>query len=414
VTIRIITLLLLSTIATFAQDLSQLSVSGKAELLSGELLDKSVRDANGQGCAGVAIVSDLEGLKYESNNGIVKMSGQPGRDLLFVSADERVITVYKTGFAPLKLFLNEIGIKLKPGGVWQVKVTGEKKSDTIPVNFLKLPPDAVIFVDGVSKGTLRNIQLPAGKHALRIEKEGYKTIVQTMDVSASNNLFDQPMESVDAIAVYISSVPRGAKIVVNETEKGETDKGLWLMPGRYKVRVQLSGYLSSEKEIDVTEGRDNKASFTLSKNSGMLLLEVIPSDAKVLINKEDYSGRSDIELAPGSYKIEVARQNYVGAAEVAVVELGKTTRKSFTLVARTGDLQVSVQPPGASVQLLRDGKVVQEWQGLKIVKGLIIGAYTLKATASGYKPFAKDIVVEEGKTLPVDCVLTKGPGTSFL
>jgi hypothetical protein len=144
--------LLLFSTAAFAQDLSQLSVSGKAELLSGELLDKGVRDANGQSCAGVAIVSDLEGLKYESNNGIVKMSGQPGRDLLFVSADERVITVYKTGFAPLKLFLNDLGIKLKPGGVWQVKVTGDKKSDTIPVNFLKLPRDAVISVDGVTTG----------------------------------------------------------------------------------------------------------------------------------------------------------------------------------------------------------------------------------------------------------------------
>jgi hypothetical protein len=130
----------------------------------------------------------------------------------------------------------------------------------------------------------------------------------------------------------------------------------------------------------------------------------------VLINKEDYTGRSDIELTAGNYKIEVAKQNYLSVAELAVLEVGQTTQKSVTPVARTGDLQVSVQPPDAGVQLIRDGKVVQEWQGLKIVKGLIIGMYTLKATATGYIPLSKDLVVEEGKTVPIDCAVTKESG----
>ncbi|PIS46327.1 MAG: hypothetical protein COT22_00575, partial [Ignavibacteria bacterium CG08_land_8_20_14_0_20_37_9] len=88
-------------------------IVGKGESLSGEqLIDKSVRDANGETCAGLIISSDLDGLSYDSYNGIVKTNSKPGEDFLFLSRDERVVTIYKSGYTSLKIILNDYGIKL--------------------------------------------------------------------------------------------------------------------------------------------------------------------------------------------------------------------------------------------------------------------------------------------------------------
>ena len=77
---------------------------------------------------GLIILSDLDGLKFTSYNGIVKVNHDPGRDFLFLSPDERVVEVYATGFTPLKIILSEVGIKLESGKSWQLKITGTKTS----------------------------------------------------------------------------------------------------------------------------------------------------------------------------------------------------------------------------------------------------------------------------------------------
>ncbi|MFZ1977048.1 MAG: hypothetical protein WAV76_03755, partial [Bacteroidota bacterium] len=95
-------------------------IEGKAEYQASELIAKEVRDANGDVCAGLIITTDLDGLKFDSYNGIVKMDAdKPGRYFLFLSPDERVVTIYKTGFEPLKIILSDWGIsKMQSGKVW--------------------------------------------------------------------------------------------------------------------------------------------------------------------------------------------------------------------------------------------------------------------------------------------------------
>ena len=97
-------IIILSSIAVRAQN--EMRVVGKGEYLPSELIDKTIRDANGEVCAGLVIVSDLDGLTYTAYNEIVKTNRNPGRDLLFIQREERVVTVYKTGFAPLKIILD--------------------------------------------------------------------------------------------------------------------------------------------------------------------------------------------------------------------------------------------------------------------------------------------------------------------
>ncbi|MEI7812495.1 MAG: PEGA domain-containing protein [Ignavibacteria bacterium] len=391
----------------YSQELSELRISGKCVILPEELIDRNNRDVNGEVCAGLMMISDLDGLAYDSYNQIVKIKKMPGQDLLFLSPGERVVTVYKTGFKPLKIILHEYGIKLMSGTVWKVEITGDRKLDLIPVNILASQPDVRIFVDEKDKGTGKTFQISAGEHRVRLEKEGYKTVQATILVSASSNLFNYKMEEIELIQAQIKSVPSGAKILLGDLDKGETDKGLFIMPGKYKLKLIKSGYRDLEDSIEVSETGKNIIEYRLIKNEGALSIHVVPADAKVLINKEDYSGKTEIPLSPGKYKLEIEKHGYNSAGEIFEIKLGTTLERNYRLVQKTGGLQFSVQPLEARVNMTQNGEVKQSWQGIKVLKDLPAGVYKLECSLDGYKTVYEDVIIEEGKTITKEVPLER-------
>ena len=402
----LILLIALSSIAVRAQN--EMRIVGKGEYLPSELIDKTIRDANGEVCAGLVIVSDLDGLTYTAYNEIVKTNRNPGRDLLFIQREERVVTVYKTGFAPLKIILNDYGVKLNSGEVWQLKVTGDKISSLLPITITVVPSDAKIFFDGKEAFSGKTLQTAIGTHEVTISKKGFRTINEQIEVTQQQVVFTFKLKEIDLQSISITSTPDDAKIYLDNIEKGVTNKGMFLFPSSYTLKLSKSGYLDKEEKIEVAEGKENKFSYTLVKNAGSLSLSVLPSDASVLINKETYSISSLIQLAPGKYKIEVSKEGYYETGETIEIELGKTVTKNYTLQPKVGKLQFSVSPPEATAELSRNGKTVQTWQGLKILKDVQVGEYDLTVKNSGYKTLKNKITIEENKTAIEDAQLIKG------
>ncbi len=460
-----------------SQQLSQMSVVGKAEFQISELIAKEVLDVNGEICAGLIIATDLDGLKFDSYNGIVKMDAdKPGRYFLFLSPDERVVNVYKTGYEPLKLILNECGIsKMESGKVWQIKITGEKKLTIIPVTILTEPNDAVIFIDGHNKGSERTQEVAQGRHELQVVKDGFKTYLQTIDVNSKNVLFNVKLQEVELTPVQICSKPTDAKIILNNTERGITDKGIFLYPGAYLLKLSLDGYVDIDTQIVIEENGKNIYNYTLEKNSGIIQLSIIPQDAKILLNDVDYSGKKNIELipgkyslnieqsgylgkteeieilrgkiitrnyllerntgtiqfsivpkdakilinkeehaneksielAPGKYKIEIQREGYRSQSETIELVRGTAINRKYDLVAKTGTLQFNVTPLDAKVKLRCKDTVALEWTGLSMQKGIIVGEYELEVTSFGYIPMKKQIKIEENKTISEEVTLSK-------
>ena len=388
---QIILLLLFSISVISAQELTQLRIVGKAEFLAGELISREHRDANGEVCAGFVVVSDLTGLTFKSWNDIVKMNQDPGRSFLFLSPSERVVEVYCFGYEPLKIYLNDIGVRLKSGEVWQVKVTGDKKLDVIPVTILIEPNDATIFLDSLHKGTNTTHQLSAGKHQLRVEKKGYKTAALDIDVSPSNVLFNVKLQEVELQAVQIKSEPSGATIYIDNAQKGETNKGIYLYPGTYKLQLTLAGYLDTEKEIEVKENENNIFSYTLEKNSGTLLLNIAPADATVKINGEEKSGRT-FELKPGEYTLEISKSNYLPQTETVTIQRGEETEKDYTLLKNSGTLSLTVTPGDAEVLLNKEN--YSQRSSIELAPG----KYKVEVKKTGYYDTTETIELQRGKT----------------
>ncbi len=396
---KIILLLVISFCEFYAQEgLNEMRIVGKPEILKSEFISNNNKDINGNVCAGLKIVTDLTGFSYRSNNGIVKIDKQPGRDVLYLSPDERVVEVYCTGFKPLKIYLYDAGISLQSRAVWKVEVTGDKKSDEISIIIRSEPADANIYLDGKEVKSGVSVQTGAGSHSLRISKSGYREVIENIEVSPGNILFERTLAPIDPVGIVIKTAPTGARILINNFDEGLSDLPLFKYPGRYNLRITKSGYVDINEELEITETGKKEFLYSLIENAGTLKLSVTPADANILLNKKDYTGQKNIRLAPGPYKVELSKTGYRDFSETITITQGKTLTKTYSLEAVTGVLQFTIKPVEAQVKLKRNGNTVEEWKGMKFLRNLVIGEYQLEASAPGYGKHSGTIKIAEGKT----------------
>lgn len=204
-----------------AQETNQLQIISKPVLIENEIISSANKDSNGEVCAGLIVIHDMEGLTYDSYNKIVKITSNPGRDLLFISTTEQVVTIFKSGYQPLKLVFNELGIKLKSGEVWQIKVTGDKKTNLLPINFIitdkkeKPIKDATIIIDGLDNSREKTPLLNIGKHNLVIQKTGYRALNTEITVTEKDVLFSFTLTAIELMVVEIISEPNEAAIYID-------------------------------------------------------------------------------------------------------------------------------------------------------------------------------------------------------
>ncbi|MEI7810869.1 MAG: FISUMP domain-containing protein [Ignavibacteria bacterium] len=398
--------LMVLPVNSHARELSKLRISGKAERMPGELIDRDVRDINGEVCAGIIVITDLTGFAYASGNNIVKInSTTPGKDFIFLSPGERFLEIFCTGFEPMKIILNKYGIRLNSGEVWQIKVTGDKKPDVFPINIITEPKGAEVFIDSISKGTGTTFETSTGEHFLRIELKGYKILETKIAVSIKNILFNYKLSAIEQEIVEIRSSPNDATIYLDGISEGITDNQIFRFPGNYKLRLTKSGYFDVEKEIEVKEDTVNRFLFALVKNTSTLKLDITPSGAEVEINNKNYGNAGEIELAPGSHQLVIRKPGYREVKKIITIELNQPVTETITLEPVTGSLQVKVTPIEAEVNLLKNGKVIENWKGAGTIRDLIIGSYELEAQLDGYEKCTKRIELTEGTTTMKEMIL---------
>jgi len=403
--IWIVFLLMTALCSEVEAQTSKMRIDGKPEKLTNEMV--GVRDVNGRICAALQVISDMDGFKYDSYNGVVRVDDEPGRDMVFLSPDERVVEVFKTGYEPLKMILSEYGIQLNAKEVWKIKIVGDAKTgDALPVTFLTEPKDAEIKIDGNAVRSGTPIKLSKGKHEMLIAKQGFKTIKKVVTVDEKHVLFNAALEPVELQEVVFKSEPAEAAIFLDGVEKGATNEGLYLFPGEYGLKLIKEGYLEVGERITITEGRKNEFFYKLVKNSGTLSLSVMPADATIFINGKKTEKRRP-ELLPGDYDIRVFKSGYVEKREKLRIERGKTLRKTYVLEKNSGTLILSITPAAAEVLINRE-----DYSGRNRVE-LAPGSYKLEISKDGYEGVTETLNLKRGQRLPKTYRLKEKTGKLF-
>lgn len=361
------------TLPLGAQDLSQLHLSGQPEKSEAEFVGASVRDANGRTCAAIKVISDLDGFKYTSYNGVVKVDDLPGQDLVYLSPDEQVLEIFLTNYKPLKLLLADQGIRLQERQVWTITIAGDKpKASDLSIGILVTPPGAEVFIDGISRGRGEEHVVAPGSHQLRLVKQGFQTLEETIQVAEKSTIFRFTMQEVKDVVLLIESEPAGAAVYIDGVKLGETPLSSFYAPGRRKLQLTLDWYIPHEQEIDVAPPQV-RLNIRLRENFARLTVNSAPeSGLDIYLNDLPQQNRTPFtfeRLAPGTYRVKARSAHYETNEESLVLAAGD--RKNALLRSNASYALLTVRTmPGTTVYL--NGKKQEQLENIRLEPSVVL------------------------------------------
>lgn len=307
-------------------EMNEMLVVKQAEFRPDQLVGKEHKDIMNRVCAGILIVTDLTGLTFQSNNGVVSVKHDPGRYMVFVSEGERVLDIYKEGFKPLEIILSEYGIYgLKSGQVYELQITSKiKESEGLGSFLLKSEPaGADIIVQG----------LPVFKGKTPYQFDNFRT-------------------------------------------------------GYYQISLKLDRYQGKDIKILIEKDKTSEQNIKLSPVWGDLLIETEPNNLEVWINNQ-MRGRSPLTftginngLVAGKYSIVVKNPNefFEPLSDTLTLDAERKIEKKYKLKDISGTIQVVATSQKFEVYLndqihrqLSENKEVRLKKGYYTIKTRVIG-----------------------------------------
>jgi len=365
--------------------------------------------ANYPDAAAIIIKSSIPDLQFDSNIGLVADLSEPGQGeyRLIVQPMRQTITASGSGFIQLRF--NVSIAEARQVVFYEV----EKVVNEVPVLFRIEPADATLYLND-AEIKVQNTQLPIliDTYNLRIEKDGFKTINQIIEISSENTFFEYRLERIDPIILTVQTEPIGATVLLDGVEIGQTASNgilqVFRFPAVHDLQVTMNGYLQQSRSIEITESGENRFNFELERNSGSLLIRVTPSDAQVRINREIVPSRTNIELTPGLYRVEISKEGYAPVTNDVQIVRGESLQRRFTLEAYSGRLQYSVTPSSARI-ILRDsnGNQIDSWIGLKLKNDINVGSYTAHVSLQGYQSKEHQVIISRDEITTVNIALNE-------
>ena len=169
------------------------------------------------------------------------------------------------------------------------------------------PPEAEIFINGVSYGTSPKIinDLIIGTYNLEFRKANFATIKKQVEIT--ENVRSEVKENLSNFKeITISSNPSGASLILNGKNEGNTPKTLTTSFGENKVKLSKNGYINFEENFKVTEQKSNYTFTMVSDKKAMAQLDF----KKYKRRKNLWLGGTIASAAVGGYFLYSADNHY--------------------------------------------------------------------------------------------------------
>lgn len=404
----IITLLITALIVPGnSQEIRQLRIISEPELLEDNFVGSNYMDANGRICAGIMVVSDMEGFSYDSYNGVVDVNYRVGQDLVFVSPDERVLEIYHTGYEPLKVILVEHGVSLESRRIWKLKVAGDSIQQGNVV-IITDPPGFSVLFDGLSPGKATPVEIEdqfASYHRIHIEggPDYYDVDTSVVIDPDQTDTLRVTLKKSYAIA-HIYTEPPAASIYINGNKIVKvTPASVRLQPGRSVIRLTKDNYVPYDLFPDLSSGEEKQFQVTLKHQTGTLIVNTIPTGAEIYVNENPVGKAPQVlrDYTIGTYRIKAwLKPDYVPQMRDAVVLYNDTTDVVINLKPG-GLLIVDAKPSHARITV--DGDSIR----VGVPELLPGGRYQVIAKAPGYRTEKKKVSIKKGREKRIEFSLVK-------
>lgn len=196
----------------------------------------------------------------------------------------------------------------------QQSVTANMQPGWAEVSLDSSPGGATILVDGENAGTTpARIEIMQGEHQLMLQRPGFATWQQDVDISAGEAL-ELGVISLQPAAglLQLDSKPSGANITLNGEFQGQTPLELEIAPGRaHRLAVFKPGYRRHNESLEMEAAATNIRSITLQPRLGEVKFRLAPADAVLKVNGRVFGkGNQVLSLPAVEQHIEVSLDGY--------------------------------------------------------------------------------------------------------
>lgn len=221
---------------------------------------------------------------------------------------------------------------------------------------------ATVRINGIDRGPspCTAERIPEGEVTVEIRAEGCAPLSHKMKLAAGESqkikLTPEPLPS----SLRIVSIPEKARVYVKDEFRGVTPLNLpSLQPGSYRVRVELPGYDTDARTIELPRGGSKTEEFRMVSNLGGIELVTDPDRVAVFLdNRKRGETKTKTEttaigvsepfvidsIAPGEHELRLTRKGYAEARQKVQIESGKNVPLQIKLVRRfIPDCQVTTE-----------------------------------------------------------------------
>ncbi len=375
---------------------------------------------SGEQAALIKVTTNIRGMTFESNIGIVDVDHRPDGYWVYVAPLERSIRLSADGFLSQQVSLPEPAKSLMVYNlVVAAKGVAPSVSDLVRITF-RLNQSDVFIRSGSNapvkaSGSNAVFNLPRGSHTFVFIKEGFNEKELTLDVQQEDvvevNLIAGAATAQFALGgfVVVASEPSGAEVYLNDQRVGATPYQVRHVAGTYNLRLAFPLYYDHSEQFELAEGATvTLPLITLRPRFGYWQVTSAPADAEVFLN-DKYIGNTPLakaEISSGTHELKIRKTLYHEHTETITIKDGDDKTFAVNLNPAYGELRITSDPSGAEVFI----------EGRNAGKTPFVnqrqpsGTYNVRLTSDLYSDAHDQVAVSDGKKTEKFIPLTKNFG----
>lgn len=189
--------------------------------------------------------------------------------------------------------------------------------DSGMVSCITEPSGATVLVDGIERGvTPVDVMIPRGGAKLTVRLDGYREIVQSVGVPpGERRTMTLKLEGLPA-RLSVVTEPEQAKVYIDGDYQGKSPAVIQeARPGAHEIRVELAGYRTETRTVQLENGGDATETFTLKSVLGRLEVITAPPGARITI---DGNTAGSTQAQGEAFKSQILMIENVASGEHAV------------------------------------------------------------------------------------------------
>lgn len=277
---------------------------------------------------------------------------------------------------------------------------------------------ATVRIDGQPVGAVpMQQQVEPGRHLIQIDREGYVTFTQWVQIAGAQQLALPVIlerQAPSTGSVLVAADISGAAIFIDGDPRGSTPTVIDnVTAGVHQIEVRADGFQPQSQTVEIRAGERARVEVQLRPDvppGGTLVVVTQPRGASVVLDGEALgAGPVTREgVSPGEHIIEVTMTGFQPITQPVTIEAGARRAVNIVLeevVLAPGSIIVRSAAPGAVVII--DGE--ERGAPPVIVESATAGTHAVIVRAAGFQEYRTTCTVGPGRNCEVDADLGAEP-----